>query len=404
MQHLVVQQVVQQRMRHGVGTGGEEHRCALHPMRRLRADAADEQRQRQGRFIQALDNDLASALPGGHEDEQRNTGDHRERPALEDLRRVGGKVQAVDQQETQQQRHCQPAWGLPQQQHHCRREQCSDQHGARHRHPVSRRQGTGGFEADHQQHHTDHQRPVHRADVDLPLFLARGVLDEHARHIAELDGLAGQREGAGNHCLGGNDGRQGGKPDHRQQCPVRRQQIERVTHRLGVAEDQCALAEVVQHQAWQHQQNPGAGNRFAAKVAHVGIQRFGTGQGQHYGTQNRHTDTRVHHEELHRPGWIHSQQHFRALDDAVHTQCAQHAEPQDHDRPEQDTDTCGPVFLDQEQGHQHHHGDRHHPMPDAIKRQLQALHCRQHRNCRGDHAVAVEQRRAKQAEQHQHPA
>ncbi|MNJ66588.1 hypothetical protein D3C77_626780 [compost metagenome] len=43
-------------------------------------------------------------------------------------------------------------------------------------------------------------------------------------------------------------------------------------------------------------------------------------------------------------------------------------------------------------------------MPDAIKRQLQALHCRQHRDCRGDHAVAVEQRRAKQAEQHQHPA
>ncbi|MNH12404.1 hypothetical protein D3C79_719430 [compost metagenome] len=139
-------------------------------------------------------------------------------------------------------------------------------------------------------------------------------------------------------------------------------------------------------------------------MAHVGIQRLGARQGQHHCTENRHADARVHDKEVHRPGRVHRQQHFRTLDDAIDTQRTEHAEPQHHDRAENDTDACGAMLLDQKQRHQHHHRQGHDPVVDAVKGQLQPLYRRQHRNRRGDHAVAIEQRSTEQPEQHQHPA
>ncbi|MNN19291.1 hypothetical protein D3C81_1325270 [compost metagenome] len=97
------------------------------------------------------------------------------------------------------------------------------------------------------------------------------MLDEHSRHIAQLDGLACKREGAGDHGLRGNDGRQGSQSDHGQQGPLGGQQVERVAHRSRVVEDQRTLAEVVQHQARQHKHEPSAGNRLATEVPHVGV-------------------------------------------------------------------------------------------------------------------------------------
>ncbi|MNT97848.1 hypothetical protein D3C72_2402670 [compost metagenome] len=44
MQNLVMQQVMQQGMRHGVGPRRQKDRRTLYAMRRLRPDAADEQR------------------------------------------------------------------------------------------------------------------------------------------------------------------------------------------------------------------------------------------------------------------------------------------------------------------------------------------------------------------------
>ncbi|MCY1414476.1 hypothetical protein D9M71_299290 [compost metagenome] len=43
MQNLVMQQVVQQRMRNGIGPGCQKYRRTLYPMRGLRADATDKQ-------------------------------------------------------------------------------------------------------------------------------------------------------------------------------------------------------------------------------------------------------------------------------------------------------------------------------------------------------------------------
>lgn len=47
LQHLVMQQVVQDCKGNGIGPGRQENRGTLNPMRGLRTNAADEQRQRQ---------------------------------------------------------------------------------------------------------------------------------------------------------------------------------------------------------------------------------------------------------------------------------------------------------------------------------------------------------------------
>ncbi|MCY1175635.1 hypothetical protein D9M73_158790 [compost metagenome] len=172
MQYLVMQQVVQQRMGHGIGSRRQEHGSALNTVRRLYGDTADEDRQRQSTLIDTLDQQLLAALPGGHQHKQRETRDHRECTALNDFRHVGGEVQTIDQHEAEQYRNREDWWPLPQQQHHRRHQDGGHQHGTGDRNPVGCRQSARGPEADDQQHHTHHQRPVHCTNVDLPLLVA----------------------------------------------------------------------------------------------------------------------------------------------------------------------------------------------------------------------------------------
>ena len=369
-------------------------------MWRLNTDTADEQLQRQRTFVDTLDQNLLAALPGTHQQEQHTTRQHREGTALDDFRHVGSEEQPVDEQEAHQDRHRQHRRPFPQQQHDGRHQNSGHQHGAGHRHTVGRRQGAGRLETDHQQHHADHQRPVHRPNVDLPLLVAGGVLDLHTWNVAQLDGLAGQGERPRDYRLRGDHRGHGRQPDQRQQCPARRQQVERVAGCVRVLQQQCTLAEIVQHQRGQHQDEPGPGDRLAAKVAHVSVQRLGTGQRQHHCAENGHAHAGVHHEEVDRPTRVEGLEHFRALRDAMHTQRPQYHEPGDHDRAEQLADFLGTVLLHQEQCHQHHQRNRHHPVVDTVKRQAHALHRRQHRHRRGDHAVAIEQRSADQAADH----
>jgi len=397
-----MQHVVQQRMRHRICTRRQEHRRAFNPMRRLHADAADEHRQWQPALVNALDQDLLAALPGTHQQVQHQACEYRECAALNDLRYVGGEVQAIDQQETDHQRHRQHRRPLPQQQHHRGHQDGGHQHGPSHCHAVGRGQCAGRLEADHQQHHADHQCPVNCADVDLPLLVAGRVLDLHARDIAELDGLTGQREGPRDHRLRGNHRGHCRQPDHRQQGPARRQQVERVARRVRVLQQQRALAKIVDYQRRQHQGKPGTGYRFAAKVAHVGVQRLGAGQCQHHRTEYGHPHAGVNDEEIDRPDRVERLEHFRALADAMHAQDGQRQKPGDHDRAEQLADLLGAMLLRHEQRHQHHQRDGHHPVVDTFERQAHTLHRRQHRHGRGDHAVAVEQRGADQpTDEHQ---
>jgi hypothetical protein len=59
------------------------------------------------------------------------------------------------------------------------------------------------------------------------------------------------------------------------------EQVERVGERERVNQDQRALAEIVQQQGGQHIPQPGEADRAGAKMAHVGIQRLRSGDGEH---------------------------------------------------------------------------------------------------------------------------
>ncbi len=133
---------------------------------------------------------------------------------------VGREKASVDQDEAGGHRAGEPQRPLPDLAHGDEQEHARHQHGRRHGDAVGGGEVVGLAEADGEHQRHDHQHPVDRADVDLPVALLRGLGDGHARHPAELDRLAGHRRGAGDDRLAGDHRRHGGEQDHgRQQRP-----------------------------------------------------------------------------------------------------------------------------------------------------------------------------------------
>ena len=76
----------------------------------------------------------------------------------------------------------------------------------------------------------------------------------------------------------------------REQGPARRQEIIGIGDRLGVGDDQRALAEIIEHQRGQHQEQPRRLDRPAAEMAHVGIERLGAGHGEENAAEHDEAD------------------------------------------------------------------------------------------------------------------
>ena len=70
----------------------------------------------------------------------------------------------------------------------------------------------------------------------------------------------------------------------------------------GFAQQQRALAEVVQQQRRQHQREPRHPNRPLAEMAHVGVERFAAGDHQEDGAEHGKPMPAVLHEEATRRG------------------------------------------------------------------------------------------------------
>ena len=83
--------------------------------------------------------------------------------------------------------------------------------------------------------------------------MRRGVADFQARQQAELDRLAGQRIGAGDHRLARDHGRDRRQHHHRNARPVGVEQKERTGDRLRVGEDERALTQIVERQRRQNE-------------------------------------------------------------------------------------------------------------------------------------------------------
>ena len=227
------------------------------------------------------------------------------------------------------------------------------------------------------------------------------MADRKPGQKAELHGLLGHAEGARDHRLRGDDRRGGRQHHHRDLRPAREQQIERVGDRLRGAQYQRSLGEVVEGERREHDQKPCAADRRAPEMTHVRVQRLGARHRQHHRRERDERDAAVRGEELHPVARRQRAQDagvVRHLHGAHH---AEHAEPDDHHRPEQVADNTRAEALNREQHAEDRHRDRQHERVQARHRDLQPFHRGEHRDRRGDHAVAVEQRGAGDPERDQ---
>jgi hypothetical protein len=136
-------------------------------------------------------------------------------------------------------------------------------------------------------------------------------------------------------------------------------------------------------------------------VAHVGVQRLGARHGQHHPAERHERRVAVIDEELRAIGRRERAQDARVLDHLVQPGDRQHREPERHHGAERPPDGVRPEPLDGEQHGEDRDRDRQHQRLEARIHDLEPFDRRQDRDRRRDHAVAVEQRGAEDAERHE---
>ncbi len=218
---------------------------------------------------------LAARPPVDHDDEEEDADDDRDVAAVEELREVRQEERDVEREEEDEQRDRAPGRPVPRLPGHLVEDEGRDRHRAADRDAVRRREPRRLLEADDEADARDHQPPVEERDVDLPLGLARRVVDGHAREVAELDRLVREREDAADERLRGDRGGHRGERDEE----IRRRALgdhreERVRERGGVAEDERALPQVREEEAGEDEREPGEADGPDAEVPHVGVERL----------------------------------------------------------------------------------------------------------------------------------
>ena len=175
------------------------------------------------------------------------------------------------------------------------------------------------------------------------------MLDRHARQVAELDRLLGDRVRAGDGRLRCDDRGRGRERDHRIERPGRVREVERVFDRLRVRDEQRALAEIVQHQRRRHQAEPGDADGALSEVAHVGVKRLGAGDRKQHGSKHHERGSAMTGGKAQGMDRVQRLEHRGHLRDVPYANRGEGNEPQRADRPEERADHAGPVPLDEEQ-------------------------------------------------------
>ena len=193
VQHLVVLEVVQQRVRHDVGVAGHEHGRARHPDRRVGSSWSMKLLERQRVAVAACSHRISRPRRQVDHDvkiDGRATASGNQPPSAI-LSDVGGEEgESIDQEAGAERPAPAPRPPAPARS----RRRAPGQHGRDHhragdRDAVGRGQGARGAEAEHQRQHADQQQPVDPRHVDLADLARRGVARLHARQVAELHRL-----------------------------------------------------------------------------------------------------------------------------------------------------------------------------------------------------------------------
>ena len=136
-------------------------------------------------------------------------------------------------------------------------------------------------------------------------------------------------------------------------------------------------------------------------MAHVGVERFGAGDGEHHGAEREEAQHGLVDNELRGIERTNRLQHFGRSADINDSRDGERRKPQAHHRAEHQADRARPMSLNGEKAGQDQGGDRHHIRSQFGRDHFEPFDRAQHRNRRRDHAVAVEQGGGEYAEQRQ---
>lgn len=101
-----------------------------------------------------------------------------------------------------------------------------------------------------------------------------------------------------------------------------------------VREQHRPLAEIIQQQSRQHQQAPGQPDRPPSKMAHIGIQRLGAGNGKKDSAKHQKAFSVIVYEKLQPIPGKYRLQNRRILDNLYQTAQPDRGEPEQNNRAE----------------------------------------------------------------------
>ena len=139
-------------------------------------------------------------------------------------------------------------------------------------------------------------------------------------------------------------------------------------------------------------------------MAHVGVERLTTRDDQEDRTERQEGLQALVAEELDRVVRVDRLDDPRRIGDVPQAEHRDGGEPDHHHRPEDFADCAGPSPLHPEQTDEDDDRDRDDPALERRGHLFQALDRAEHRDRRGDDAVAVEQRGAEHTQRDEEPA
>ncbi len=203
--------------------------------------------------------------------------------------------------------------------------------------------------------------------------------------------------------MGRDDGCSGREGDHRVEHPTIDEAVERILNRaFALLQNQRALAKVVNDQARENDQRPGVPNRSATEMAHVGVEGFAPGDTENDRAQNEKARAAVHAKELKRIGWIRGFENAWISKDPRKSCGRDDNKPDESGRAEDRADARSSATLNHEQADQNRDRKRHDIGIECRCGDLQTFDRGENRNGRCNEAIAVKQRRADEAHDHDH--
>ena len=131
-------------------------------------------------------------------------------------------------------------------------------------------------------------------------------------------------------------------------------------------------------------------------MAHVGVERFGAGHGEHDRAQHQEPGESVIEQEANAVPRVQRAQDGWLAADLEDPERRDRPEPHEHDRAEDAAQPRGAVLLEEEQQEEDEQGGRKHVRFERRGRDLETLGGAEHGDGRCDDAVAIEQGGAEQ--------